>query len=72
MKNTHFTNTTGLHDDNHYTTVEDLSRLLCYAMKNQDFSKIFTAFSYSVPATNKHPEGFTFSVHYHRSCKKQE
>ncbi len=60
MKNTHFTNTTGLHDDNHYTTVEDLSRLLCYAMKNQDFSKIFTAFSYSVPATNKHPEGFTF------------
>lgn len=61
MKNTHFTNTTGLHDDNHYTTVQDLSRLLCYAMKNQEFSKIFTTFSYSVPPTNKHPEGFTFS-----------
>lgn len=60
MKNTHFTNTTGLHNDNHYTTVEDLSRLLCYAMKNQEFSKIFTTFFYSVPATNKHPEGFTF------------
>lgn len=61
MKNTHFTNTTGLHDKKHYTTVQDLSRLLCYAMKNQQFSKIFTTFSYSVPATNKHPEGFTFS-----------
>ena len=60
MKHTHFTNTTGLHDDSHYTTVKDLSRLLCYAMKNQEFFKIFTASSYSVPATNKHPEGFTF------------
>lgn len=60
MKNTHFVNTTELHDDNHYTTVQDLSRLLCYAMKNQEFSKIFTTFFYSVPATNKHPEGFTF------------
>ena len=31
MKNTHFTNSTGLHDPEHYSTVEDISILLQYA-----------------------------------------
>ncbi len=31
---THFTNPTGLHDDNHYSTVKDLANIMAYAMNN--------------------------------------
>ncbi len=60
MSNTHFTNSTGLQNDNHYTTVKDLSILLSYALQNNTFRNIFTASSYSTSPTNKHPEGITF------------
>lgn len=60
MVNTHFTNTTGLHDPNHYTTVKDLARLLEYALQNETFRKAFTTERYSTASTNKHPDGITF------------
>ena len=59
MSNTLFENTIGLHNENHYTTVEDLSILLSYALKNDTFRKIFTSSHYSTQPTNKHPEGIT-------------
>ncbi|HBN81335.1 MAG TPA: D-alanyl-D-alanine carboxypeptidase, partial [Ruminococcaceae bacterium] len=42
MTHTHFSNSTGLQDENHYTTVKDLSALLGYALQNQTFRDIFT------------------------------
>ncbi len=60
MINTHFVNTTGLHDKNHYTTVEDLAILLNYALKNDTFRQIFTSSRYSTKPTNKHPNGIIF------------
>ncbi|GFP76547.1 D-alanyl-D-alanine carboxypeptidase family protein [Clostridium fungisolvens] len=60
MKNTHFENTTGLHNENHYTTVKDLSILLSYALKNDTFKEIFTSSRHSTQPTNKHPGGITF------------
>ena len=60
MDNTHFTNTTGLQDDNHYTTVKDLSILLSYALQNKTFRDIFTSSRYSTSPTNKNPGGITF------------
>lgn len=60
MKDTHFTNSTGLQDDKHYTTVKDLSILLSYALQNKTFRHIFTASRYSTAPTNKHPDGITF------------
>jgi len=67
MKNTHFENATGLHDKNHYTTIEDLAVLLINALKNDTFREIFIAFRYSIPPTNKHPDGVTFySTMYER------
>lgn len=59
MKNTHFTNTTGLHDPDHYTTVKDLSILLQYALRDDTFRKIYTASRYSTQSTNKHYQGIT-------------
>lgn len=60
LKHTHFTNTTGLQDMDHYSSVEDMAWILQEALKNQTFHEIFTTKTYSVAPTNLHPEGFTF------------
>ena len=61
MKNTHFENATGLHNENHYTTVKDLAILLSYALQNDTFREIFTSSRHSTQPTNKHPDGITFN-----------
>lgn len=38
--NTHFTNPTGLYEEDHYTTAKDLASIARYAMKNKEFRKI--------------------------------
>jgi serine-type D-Ala-D-Ala carboxypeptidase (penicillin-binding protein 5/6) len=60
MKSTHFTNSTGLSDTDHYTTVTDLSILLEYALENDSFREIFTSSEHSTSPTNLHPGGITF------------
>ena len=40
MDSTHFVTCTGLHDENHYTTVRDLTKLLSYALQNDTFRQI--------------------------------
>ncbi|MFJ7183462.1 D-alanyl-D-alanine carboxypeptidase family protein [Lysinibacillus xylanilyticus] len=61
MKNTHFTNATGLHHSDHYTSVKDISILLQYALTNNTFRDIYTAERYSIKSTNLHPEGMTLT-----------
>lgn len=57
MNNTHFVNVTGLHDDDHYTTVRDLSLLLSEALKNPKFTEVFCSLYHTTTATSQHPEG---------------
>ncbi|WP_246280997.1 D-alanyl-D-alanine carboxypeptidase family protein [Saccharibacillus qingshengii] len=59
MKHTHFTNVTGLHNANHYTTVKDMSVLMKAALKNSTFRKLMTTHKYSTAPTNLHPNGIT-------------
>ncbi len=49
---THYSNVHGLHDEQTYTTARDVCRLLDYALDNKDFSAMFSAKAYTVPATN--------------------
>lgn len=60
LKNTHFCNATGLHDPEHYSTVEDISILLQYALRDENFRAAFTSSRYSTLPSEQHPEGFTF------------
>lgn len=60
MNDTHFKNTTGLHDPEHYSTVRDISVLLKYALENETFRQAFTSSRYSTGSTEQHPGGFTF------------
>lgn len=52
--NTNFTNTYGIHDENHYTTAADLAIISRYAMKNEKFREIVKQKTYSIPPTNKY------------------
>lgn len=56
MQNTHFVNACGIHDDNHYTTAEDLAILAQYCMKNERFREIVKTPIYKMPATNKYAQ----------------
>jgi D-alanyl-D-alanine carboxypeptidase (penicillin-binding protein 5/6) len=60
MNDTHFSNTTGLHAADHYTTVQDLALLLRYALQNNTFREALLSQYYSVAPTEMHPDGFTF------------
>lgn len=48
MKNSNFVNVTGLDIDNHYSTVNDLLKMLQYALKNETFKTIYTTKSYTL------------------------
>lgn len=60
MSGTHFCDTTGLHDPNHYSTAKDIALLMKYALKNDTFREIIESPWHSTPGTNIHPDGITF------------
>ncbi len=54
MKNTHFENPHGYHDENHYTTARDMSILAKKAMENKTFAEMSAMTSLIIPPTNKY------------------
>lgn len=54
LSHTHFSNTFGMHDDNHYTTAQDLALIMQYCIKNNNFRRISGSASCALPATNKY------------------
>jgi len=48
MANTNFTNASGLHDPNQYTTAYDMAIFLSYALENPLFRDVFTARTYTI------------------------
>ena len=57
LKNTHFVNTSGLFDKNHYTTAEDMAVIIRAAMQNELCRKIMSTYQYTTAATPQHPDG---------------
>lgn len=47
LANTNFTNTTGLDDNNNYSTVKDVATILKYSLSNETFKKIFQSRYYT-------------------------
>lgn len=52
-ENTHFTNPSGIHDENHYSTAYDLALIARYCMQNSTFKKIVSQKSCTINSTNK-------------------
>lgn len=61
MTSTNFVNATGLQDENHYSTCQDMAKLLEYAVKNETFKTIFSTHIYTTKATSVHSAGIALS-----------
>lgn len=61
-ENTHFVNTHGLHDDDHYTCAYDITLIAREAQKHQELVKIYQMQKATIPPTNKSDERFFFST----------
>ncbi len=57
LQNTHFTNTSGLHDKNHYTTPVEMAMIVEYAMQNETCREILSTYQYTTSRTKEHPQG---------------
>jgi len=60
MKDTHFINATGLHDENHYSTAIDIATLFKYALSETIIFEIITSDRYKTAPTNMSPNGVRF------------
>lgn len=60
MDHTHFCDTTGLHDPEHYSTVRDMAILLKYCIRNDKFREIAGSSWHYTGVTNVHPDGITY------------
>lgn len=69
LTGTHFTNASGLHDENHYSTAMDIAMIVKYAVENpkisEEFLKIASAESYTTSQTKKHPDGIVLESIFH-------
>ena len=57
LKNTHFTNVTGLQDTNHYTTCSEMAMIMKAAMDDRLCRKVLSEYTYTTSSTEQHPEG---------------
>ena len=53
MKNSNFVNVHGLDQSNHYSTVEDIRKLLEYSLKNETFKKVYTTKTYTLSTSKE-------------------
>lgn len=63
--NTHFSNPSGLHDENHYTCAYDMALITQAALENDNFRKIAGTDYYTLRATNKNDEELWMQNHHY-------
>lgn len=56
LTNTHFTNPSGIHNDNHYSTAYDLAMIMKYCMRNPTFKSLAGMKYCTIPPTNKYEQ----------------
>lgn len=57
MNDTHFVNTSGLHDDEHYSTTSDFALLMVEVMKDPDLKEMLSKLTYRTNPSNLHSQG---------------
>lgn len=66
LTKTHFVNTSGLHDDNHYTTAFEMAQIVKKAIENPIFLEMYETTTYTTSSTLHHPSGIKFMANAHR------
>ena len=73
LTSTHFRNTSGLHDEDHYSTVREIALILQAALQNEVCAEVLSAENYRASRTEQHPDGlamtnkFLYRVHHEYS-----
>ena len=57
LKDTHFVDASGLHDENHYTTLSDMAIIMQAALDNPHCREVLTSVNHTSPATEQNPSG---------------
>ena len=57
LLNTHFMNSSGLYDENHYSTVTDIALIMEYCLSIDMSRQAISVVEYTTKATDQHPEG---------------
>ena len=65
LTGTHFVNTSGLHDPNHYSTPHDIALIVKAAMENNICYKVLCAETYTTSVTPQSPQGIKLTSIVH-------
>lgn len=57
LQDTHFVDASGLHDENHYTTLSDMAIIMQAALDNPHCREVLMSVNHTSPATAQNPEG---------------
>lgn len=63
MNNTHFTNTIGMDDPDHYSTAKDIALMMKYAYSNKNFMKYASSEEYKLTSIDKTLKGPVLKMH---------
>ena len=72
MTGTNFTNCTGLHDVNHYSTVRDMATLLRAGLQNDKFREVFSTPMYTTTPTTYHPGGLVIYSTFYQTLSSMD
>jgi len=70
LENTHFTNTSGLHDANHYTTAYDMAIILDYAIHNETCNQILSTYKYTTKSFTTDETGNKKNIEFYSTMFK--
>ncbi len=69
---THFTNCVGIYDDDHYSTVYDMAKIMKAASENELCMKVLNARTYTTSKTKKHKKGILISNWFLRRIEDKD
>lgn len=71
-ESSHFTNSVGLYDENHYSTLHDIAVIMNAAVDNELCKRIMNAHTYTTTPSTEHPEGITISNWFLRRIEDKD
>ena len=72
LQDTHFVDASGLHDENHYTTLSDMAIILQAALDNPHCQEVLTSVNHTSPATEQNPSGVAMTNRFLYRIRPQQ
>ena len=72
LKDTHFVDASGLHDENHYTSLSDMAIIMQAALDNPHCREVLTSVNHTSPATEQNPSGVAMTNRFLYRIRPQQ